>query len=78
MRLIIKYFGMLVETTNNTEEYMQTEVCSVLELVEKITNLYPDLRDKNFKVAVNQQLVNDDYVISSEAEIALLPPFAGG
>ncbi|MEW7278787.1 MoaD/ThiS family protein [Aquimarina sp. 2201CG1-2-11] len=78
MQLTIKYFGMLTEATKHTEERMHTNTCSVLELVEKLKNQYPELKYKDFKVAVNHQLVSDDYLINNEAEIALLPPFAGG
>lgn len=78
MQLTIKYFGMLVEATTISEEQLQMEACSVTDLLKKLKNLHPKLEDKNFKIAIDQQLVNNDHIINSEAEIALLPPFAGG
>ncbi len=78
MQLTIKYFGMLAEATSITEEQLQIDNCSVSELVEKLIHQYPALDKKDFKVAVNQQLVNHNYIINNKAEIALLPPFAGG
>lgn len=78
MQLTIRYFGMLTEVTEKTEEFLQTKKSSVSELVEKLTDQYPDLKNKDFKVAVNQKIVDGDYAINSEVEIALLPPFAGG
>ncbi|WP_062061465.1 MoaD/ThiS family protein [Aquimarina longa] len=78
MQLNIKYFGMLAEVTAITEEYIQTEVCSVSELVEKLKNQYPKLGDKDFKVAINHHLVDQNHIINTEVEVALLPPFAGG
>jgi molybdopterin converting factor small subunit len=32
----------------------------------------------NFKVAVNQSIVNADFKLNDNDEVALLPPFAGG
>ena len=78
MQLTIKYFGMLAEATSTTEEHLQTDVCSVSDLLKKLKNQYPKLNDKDFKVAINQELVNNNYIIDNEAEVALLPPFAGG
>ena len=78
MQLTIKYFGMLVEATAITEEQLQTEICSVADLLKKLKNQYPKLDNKNFKVAINQELVTHDFIIDNEAEVALLPPFAGG
>ncbi len=78
MQLTIKYFGMLAEATAITEEQLHTESCSVSQLLEKLQHQYPKLSDKDFKVAINQQLVNHNHIITTEAEVALLPPFAGG
>ncbi len=78
MQLTIKYFGMLAEATTITEEEIHTDVCSVAQLVEKLKNQYPKLSDKDFKIAINQELVDQNHMITTETEVALLPPFAGG
>ena len=78
MKITIKYFGMLAEATTIAEEHLQTEVCSIFELVEKLKIQYPKLANVNFKVAVDQQLADFNHIIYDNAEIALLPPFAGG
>lgn len=78
MQLTIKYFGMLAEATSITEEHLQIDSCSVSELLASLKTQYPELHNKDFKVAINQELVTNDYMINQEAEIALLPPFAGG
>jgi molybdopterin synthase sulfur carrier subunit len=78
MQLTIKYFGMLAEATTINEEHLQTEVCSVSQLVKKLKNKYPKLGNTDFKVAIDQQLVDQSHIINSEVEVALLPPFAGG
>ncbi|SHJ30570.1 MoaD/ThiS family protein [Aquimarina spongiae] len=78
MQLTIKYFGMIAEATTMPEEQLQIEHCSVSELLEKLKIAHPKLNHMDFKVAVDQQLVQENYTITKEAEIALLPPFAGG
>ncbi|TPN87449.1 MoaD/ThiS family protein [Aquimarina algicola] len=78
MQHTIKYFGMLVEATSKNEEQLQTEICSVAQLIQQLEHRYPKLNEKNFKVAIDQQLVDNDFIIKDRAEIALLPPFAGG
>ncbi len=78
MELTIKYFGMLTEATEIDKESFTTEACSVSQLLKKLQSTYPKLQNVDFKVAVDQQLVTLDYIINNEAEVALLPPFAGG
>lgn len=78
MQLTIKYFGMLVEATSIAEQVLETETCSVFELIKTLEHQHPNLADTDFKIAVDQQLTDLNYIIKTNAEIALLPPFAGG
>lgn len=79
MKLTIKYFGMIEEAVGKAEEIIEIQnTISVDELNTKLENLYPSIADKNYQVAVNQSVVSNEILISSDAEIALLPPFAGG
>lgn len=78
MQLTIKYFGMLAEATSKTEEQVQLDACSVNELLKKLKIQYPLLDKTDFKVAINNELVHHDVIITNETEIALLPPYAGG
>ena len=78
MTLTIKYFGMTAEASGKTEETIHSNYLSILELQKGIIKKYPKLEKMSFKIAVNQTIVNDDYLLSENEEIALLPPFAGG
>jgi molybdopterin synthase sulfur carrier subunit len=79
MSINILYFGMLAEITGQTSEFWPgKENMTVGELKEQLSKKYPQMREKKFKIAVNQQIGNDQTVISLPSEIALLPPFAGG
>lgn len=77
MNLNIKYFGMLTEVTQCQEETFEFTQNTVSDLLNDLFNKYPLLEEKSFQVAQNQTLVSKDTIISN-AEIALLPPFAGG
>jgi molybdopterin synthase sulfur carrier subunit len=77
MNISIKYFGQLAEVTQQEEESVEFSKHSISDLVESLFVKYPDLKNKDFKVAQNNELVSADAKITG-AEIALLPPFAGG
>lgn len=77
MQLNIKYFGLLAEITNCSEETIFINKSSVGELIEVITNKYPKLKSKEFQVAQNNEIVSNVTLITGD-DIALLPPFSGG
>ena len=78
MTLIIKYFGMTAEASGKEEEVDTLSYSSVQDLREALVAKYPELGNVNYKVAANQTIVADDYLLTGNEEIALLPPFAGG
>ena len=77
MKLTIKYFGLLAEVTQCTEEQFEFSGSSVSELREVLYQKHKTLKQKDFQVAQNQVLVTNEAEITA-TEIALLPPFAGG
>ena len=77
MQLKIKYFGLLAEITNSEEETIEFSKSLVSELLEDLYIKYPLLKQKDFKVAQNHEIVSNKSNITS-TEIALLPPFSGG
>lgn len=79
MKLTIKYFGMIEEEVGKHEEVLEfPNSISVGELDNHLKVLYPSIVKKSYQFAVNQSIVSNEEIISSDAEIALLPPFAGG
>ncbi|HEV7347883.1 MoaD/ThiS family protein [Telluribacter sp.] len=79
MTLSILYFGMLAEATGHPSETWEvTDPLSVGQLREQLLQKYPSLRDRKFQLAVNQQVADPATPIDTNAEVALLPPFAGG
>lgn len=77
MNLTVKYFGLLAEVTQCNEEQLNFSGATVKELLENLISKYPELKNKDFQIAQNNTITNDETEISS-TEIALLPPFAGG
>ena len=77
MHINIKYFGQLVEITQVNEESLEFSGSLVSELLETLNTKYSELKNKDFQVAQNQELVSMETELTG-AEIALLPPFAGG
>lgn len=77
MQLQIKYFGILAEITNCDEEAIEFSKSSVSDLLEDLYTKYPLLKENDFKVAQNHEIVSSNSKLTGP-EIALLPPFSGG
>lgn len=79
MSFQVKYFGMLAEIAGLSDEVWNAAgSMTVGEFRQQVLEKYPALQDKKFKIAVNQKISEDFAPIETPAEIALLPPFAGG
>ena len=77
MLVTIKYFGQIAEATQKEKELFEFSGKQVSELLNSLYKKYSALKNIDFKVAQNQELVSEESKITGE-EIALLPPFAGG
>lgn len=77
MHITIKYFGQIAEVTKLEEESLEFSGNLVSDLLETLNKKYTALKTKDFQVAQNQELVDLKTKLTG-AEIALLPPFAGG
>lgn len=73
----IKYFGMLAEITGKDRETLDISGVTVAEVKKQLHRTYPELAQKGYQVAIDQELVTDDNPATGK-EMALLPPFAGG
>lgn len=77
MQLNIKYFGLIAEITKCDEETLEFTKSTISDLKKILFGKYPELKNKDFQVAQNQEIVANDTIVSGE-ELALLPPFSGG
>jgi sulfur-carrier protein len=80
MIITIKYFGLIADITQRKEEtlFFEQSQQSVHFIQSKIEEKYPEIKNTNYSIAVNQTVVRENFVLSDNDEMALLPPFAGG
>lgn len=79
MTLSILYFGMIAEATGQAlETWHSLDALTVGDLKNDLLEKYPELRDRKFQIAINQQIADESFPIPPLAQVALLPPFAGG
>ena len=79
MELKVLYFGMIAEATNCKEEIISLPSGNNVDHLENLLkNKYNDLKDLSFKIVVDQKISSGNPLLTSQNEIALLPPFAGG
>jgi molybdopterin synthase sulfur carrier subunit len=76
MKADVKYYGMIAEKLNRTNE--KVELVKGMNLRAYFENKYPELTSLEYKLAINQEIKETIDEDINEVEIALLPPFAGG
>jgi molybdopterin converting factor subunit 1 len=80
MQVKVLFFGHLTEDAQSTSLIwgLKEGLSTVSVLCEQLTEAYPTLAGKTFRVAVNQQFVGFDHELFMGDEVALMPPFSGG
>jgi len=73
----IRLFGALTDVagTNRLEIDPLPDTASLLEL---LLLQYPALRNYHFTLAVDNNIIHDNTLLTVESTVALLPPFSGG
>ncbi len=77
MNITVKYFGQIVDVTNKNQETIEIIDGQISDVLQLLNNKYELLKNKDFQIAQNQELVSLETKLTG-AEIALLPPFSGG
>ena len=73
----VLFFGSLEDVVGVKEKDFSGPKTSD-SLLKILKSDYPELNNKTFQVAVNQQIINQNTTLNNGDVIALLPPFAGG
>jgi len=78
MKMTIKYFGMIAETAEKSEEILDLKSgFSVQDLKDLQVQKYKIADPEAVQIAVNQDL-NSNLDLKEGDEVAFLPPFSGG
>jgi molybdopterin synthase sulfur carrier subunit len=75
MKVSAKYFGQIAELIGKEKETLEIENQSPRAF---FNSKYPQIEQQSYKIAINQEIMEEISSTDDEVEIALLPPFAGG
>ncbi|MGB5462684.1 MAG: MoaD/ThiS family protein [Aureibaculum sp.] len=80
MNVSILIFGIIKDIVGKNRLAIEIENDSTVStLKNRLLDEYPELsKYKNYSVAVNEQYVEDNYHLSNNDVIALIPPVSGG
>jgi sulfur-carrier protein len=77
MEIKVLFFGVLTEVSGSGIKHYH-DVRSLSELKIRIQDDFPELVHFDYRISVNNEIVNNDLSLKSGDEVALMPPFAGG
>lgn len=69
---------MIAEAMGKNEDNIELTFNKIVDLKQHLISENSKLLSYSFKFAVNNKLIDDDYILNLGDEIAVLPPFAGG
>ena len=70
-------FGALADILGKSQLTVD-DLPSTQALIEGLQTSFPQLKNMDYAIAVNKQMVTDDTTLPPGATVALLPPFSGG
>ncbi len=77
MEVKVFFFGVLAEVTGtNFKHYKDLKSIGDLKLL--IQDDFPEVVHYNYRISLNNEIINNDLTLNNGDEIALMPPFAGG
>jgi molybdopterin synthase sulfur carrier subunit len=77
MQVKVLFFGVLSEVTGTDLRHIR-DVKSINDLKLKLLDEYPEIEHYNYRISLNNEILNSDSNLNEGDEIAFLPPFAGG
>ncbi len=77
MKIKILFFGILTDISKETNIELNN-INNVTELKSYLFKTFPKIKDIDFRIALNKEIILDNVSFKNNDEIALLPPFAGG
>ena len=77
MDISVLFFGALTDVTGTSRKHY-SGIESYDDLKYRIEDDFPELVHYNFRVAVNNEIINEDLLLRNGDEVSYIPPFAGG
>jgi len=77
MEVKVLFFGVLAEITGTSFKHYR-EVKSIGDLRLRIQDDFPEIVHYNYRISLNNEIINYDPILKNGDEVALMPPFAGG
>jgi sulfur-carrier protein len=77
MQVKVLFFGVLTEVAG-TDCKSYEDAGSVNDLKHRILDDFPEIGHYNYRISVNNEITEENRILSDRDEVALMPPFAGG
>jgi molybdopterin synthase sulfur carrier subunit len=77
MEVTVLFFGVLSDVAG-TGVKTYRDVKSIGDLRIRIQDDYPEIVHYNFRISLNNELINNEPLLNDGDEVAFMPPFAGG
>jgi len=77
MKIKILFFGQLTDITG-VDSITMDGINDTAMLTDTLNKIYPGLVDSNYVLAINNEQVTENTMLTDNSTIALLPPFSGG
>ncbi|MCE5346001.1 MAG: MoaD/ThiS family protein [Bacteroidales bacterium] len=77
MTIKVLFFGILAEVTGNCCKHYP-DVSSIGDLKLRIQDDFPEIIHYNFRISLNNEIINNNPSLNDGDEVAFMPPFAGG
>jgi molybdopterin synthase sulfur carrier subunit len=77
MEVNVLFFGVLAEVTGTRFRHY-TDVSTIRDLRIRINDDFPEVVHYNYRIALNNEIIDGECSLQSGDEVAFLPPFAGG
>lgn len=77
MEVKVLFFGVLAEVTGTNFKNFR-DVKSIGDLKLRIQDDFPEVVHYNYRISLNNEIINNDPKLKEGDEVALMPPFAGG
>ncbi|MGD0343017.1 MAG: MoaD/ThiS family protein [Bacteroidales bacterium] len=77
MEIQVLFFGVLAEVTMTTFKHYRG-ITSFGDLNLRIRDDFPEIVHYNYRIVVNNEIVNEDPILKDGDEVEYMPPFTGG